>query len=117
VVQVTAVVTDRGRFVSGLDASKFRLLEDGVPQTIGHFSSEGSPLEIVVAIDVSESMTQAMPQLKNAVKKFLSALAERSGHGCGVQRQHVHADTARDQRHAAHARRRSPVGVGRHGAL
>jgi Ca-activated chloride channel family protein len=77
VVQVTAVVSDRGRFVSGLDQSRFRLLEDGVPQTIGHFTSEGSPLEIVVAIDVSESMTQAMPQLKNAVKKFLSALGPK----------------------------------------
>jgi Ca-activated chloride channel family protein len=77
VVQLTAVVTDRGRFVAGLEQSAFRLLEDGVPQTIGHFSAEGSPLEIVVAIDVSESMTQAMPQLKNAVKKFLSALGPK----------------------------------------
>jgi Ca-activated chloride channel family protein len=77
IVQVTAVVSDHGRFVSGLDQSRFRLLEDGVPQTIGHFTSEGSPLEIVVAIDVSESMTQAMPQLKNAVKKFLSALGAK----------------------------------------
>ena len=77
VVQVTAVVTDRGRFVSGLQQQAFRLLEDGVPQTIGHFSSEGSPLEIVVAIDVSESMTLAMPQLKNSVKKFLGALGAK----------------------------------------
>jgi Ca-activated chloride channel family protein len=77
VVQITAVVTDRGRFVGGLAQSAFRLLEDGVPQTIGHFSSEGSPLEIVVAIDVSESMTQAMPQLKNSVKKFLGALSPK----------------------------------------
>src|SRR5205085_8826613 len=55
----------------------FKLLEDDVTQTIGHFSSEGSPLEIVVAIDVSESMTLAMPQLKNAVKKFLAALGPK----------------------------------------
>ena len=77
VVQITAVVTDRGRFVSGLQQSQFKLMEDGVPQTIGHFSAEGSPLEIVVAVDVSESMTQAMPQLKNSVKKFLSALGPK----------------------------------------
>jgi Ca-activated chloride channel homolog len=77
VVQITAVVNDRGRFVGGLNQADFRLLEDGVPQTIGHFSAEGSPLEIVVAIDVSESMTQAMPQLKNAAKKFLSQLGPR----------------------------------------
>jgi Ca-activated chloride channel family protein len=75
VTQVTAVVHDRGRFIKGLPVSAFRLLEDGVAQTITHFSSEGSPLELVIAIDVSESMTQAMPQLKNSVKRFLSALS------------------------------------------
>jgi Ca-activated chloride channel family protein len=77
VVQVTAVVTERGRFVPGLPRQAFKLTEGGVVQTIEHFSAEGSPLEIVVAIDVSESMTQAMPQLKNAVKKFLSALGAK----------------------------------------
>jgi Ca-activated chloride channel homolog len=74
VTQVTAVVHDRGRFIKGLPASAFRLLEDNVVQKITHFSSEGSPLELVIAVDVSESMTQAMPQLKNSVKKFLGAL-------------------------------------------
>lgn len=74
VVQVTAVVSDRGRFIKGLPQSAFRLFEDGVSQAITHFSSEGSPLELVIAVDVSESMTSAMPQLKTAVKKFLSAL-------------------------------------------
>jgi Ca-activated chloride channel homolog len=77
VTQVTAVVHDRGRFIKGLPLSAFRLLEDDVPQKITHFSSEGSPLDLVVAIDVSESMTQAMPQLKNSVKKFLSALSPK----------------------------------------
>ena len=77
VVQLTAVVTERGRFVSGLSQNVFRVFENGAPQNIAHFSAEGSPLEIVVAIDVSESMTQAMPQLKNSVKKFLSALGPK----------------------------------------
>ena len=77
VTQLTAVVSDRGRFVKGLPATAFRLLEDDVPQKITHFSAEGSPLDLVVAIDVSESMTQAMPQLKNSVKRFLSALSPK----------------------------------------
>ena len=34
VVQVTAVVTDDNRFVSGLPQTAFRLIEDGVPQVI-----------------------------------------------------------------------------------
>jgi Ca-activated chloride channel family protein len=74
VVQVTAVVHDRGRFIKGLPASAFRLLENNAPQKITHFSSEGAPLEMVIAVDVSESMTPSMPQLKTSVKKFLSAL-------------------------------------------
>ena len=76
-MQVTAVVTDGGRFVPNLRRPAFKLFEDGVPQKIQHFSAEGSPLEIVVAIDVSESMTPAMPQLKNAVKKFLGGARAR----------------------------------------
>jgi Ca-activated chloride channel family protein len=77
VVQVTAVVNDGNRFVKGLDRRQFRLLEDGVPQTITHFSNEGSPLELVVAVDVSQSMAPHMPQLKNAVRKFLEALGPK----------------------------------------
>lgn len=77
VVQVTAVVNDGNRFIKGLPKEAFRLLEDGVPQAISHFSNEGSPLELVVAVDVSQSMAPNMPQLKNAVRKFLSALGPK----------------------------------------
>ncbi len=42
------------------------------------------------------------------------ARAQGPGDGGGVQRSHVHADQARDQRGAAHARHRSADGVGRH---
>lgn len=77
IVQLTAVVSDRQRFISGLPATAFRVKEDGVPQRIQHFSAEGSPLELVIAVDVSGSMTEAMPQLKNAVRRFLAALSPK----------------------------------------
>lgn len=77
VVQVTAVVNDGNRFVKGLERGRFRILEDGVPQAISHFSNEGSPLELVVAVDVSQSMAPNMPQLKNAVRGFLAALGPK----------------------------------------
>jgi Ca-activated chloride channel family protein len=77
VVQVTAVVNDGNRFVKGLTKDAFRILEDGVPQSISHFSNEGSPLELVVAVDVSQSMAANMPQLKNAVRRFLAALGPK----------------------------------------
>jgi Ca-activated chloride channel family protein len=75
VVQVTATVTDGdGQFVKGLPREKFRVKEDGVLQRITAFAGENIPLEIVVAVDVSQSMTDAMPTLKVAVRTFLEAL-------------------------------------------
>jgi len=73
VVQVTVTVSDgRGRFVRGLPQSALKVFEDKHPQSITHFASENIPLELVVAIDISGSMTQAMTKLKQAVKEFLS---------------------------------------------
>jgi VWFA-related protein len=73
VVQVTVTVSDgRGRFVPGLPQGAFHVFEDGRPQAITHFTSEDAPLELLVAIDISGSMTPAMPRLKLAVKEFLS---------------------------------------------
>jgi VWFA-related protein len=75
VVQVTVTVTDdSGHFVPNIDRSAFRILEDHVPQTITYFQSQDVPLEIIVAVDISGSMTQAMPKLKTAVKDFLAAI-------------------------------------------
>ena len=78
VVQVIATVMDgSGHFVTGLDKSAFHLEEDGRPQRISHFGAEDVPLELIVACDVSGSMTPAMPRLKTAVKEFLGAVPAR----------------------------------------
>jgi Ca-activated chloride channel family protein len=75
VVQVTVTVSDgRGRFVRGIPQTAFHVFEDGRPQTITHFASENIPLDLVAAIDISGSMTPAMPKLKLAVKDFLGAV-------------------------------------------
>ena len=58
VVQVTVTVTDdSGHFVGGIPRSAFKILEDGKPQTITYFASEDVPLELIVAVDISGSMT------------------------------------------------------------
>ncbi len=75
VVQVTATVTDdSGHFVKALTRDQFRVKEDGVPQRLTAFSGENTPLELVVAVDVSDSMRGAMTTLKAAVRAFLSAV-------------------------------------------
>jgi VWFA-related protein len=75
VVQITAVVTDnQGRFVPGLNKNDFEIKEDGVRQTISSFSDERTPLELVTAIDVSSSVTDALPGMKTASTRFLGGL-------------------------------------------
>jgi len=77
-VEVTATITDsKGKFVTGLPQSAFRVFEDERPQTIKHFTSENVPLELVVAVDVSSSMQPAMAPMKAAVKEFVSAISTR----------------------------------------
>jgi len=74
-IQVTAVVTDgSGNFVRRLPREAFRVFEDDAPQKITHFASHDIPLELTAAIDQSGSMVDAVPQLKQSVKRFLSAL-------------------------------------------
>jgi VWFA-related protein len=79
-VQVTVMVSDdEGKFITKLPADAFRVFEDGRRQTIINFASDvdESPLELVVAVDISVSMTAAMPKLKSAVKEFLGAVSPR----------------------------------------
>jgi len=77
-VQVTVTVSDDdGRFVAGIPRSAFHITEDGKPQTVGFFTSENVPLELVTAVDISGSMGPSMTKLKKAVKGFLEAVPER----------------------------------------
>jgi Ca-activated chloride channel family protein len=75
VVQVTAVVTDGdGRFVTNLKATDFKVYEDDRPRTLTNFAAENIPLELVTAIDVSSSMTDALPDVKRHAASFLGQL-------------------------------------------
>jgi Ca-activated chloride channel family protein len=73
-IKVTAVVLDGTRFVRDLPRTAFRVYEDGVRQPIAFFGSLNVDLELVVGVDISESMTDAIGEMKEAVKRFLSAL-------------------------------------------
>jgi len=75
IVQVTVTVSDgRGKFIPNLPQGAFHIFEDNRVQTITHFAAEDVPLELLVAIDISGSMSPAMPKLKTAVKEFLKSV-------------------------------------------
>ena len=63
-----------GHFVSGLPPEAFHVTKDGAPQTLTAFMSEEIPLELIVALDVSQSMTPSIPVLKTSAKAFLAGL-------------------------------------------
>ena len=119
IVQVTVSVTD-GKNSSCVDCREaaFHVFEDGQPQTISHFVSEDIPLDLVLAVDVSSSMKDAMPKVKDAVKEFLAALTPRDQVSVArIQRHDLHADAKVDRSAAAAASRRSARALGRDRAL
>jgi Ca-activated chloride channel homolog len=73
-VLVPVIVTHKGRFVRGLKKDDFEIYEDGVLQPVASLVSEDSPLELVLAIDISGSMEDALDDVKPAVKQLLSKL-------------------------------------------
>ena len=76
-VHVTASITDGRKYVHGVSKDAFRVFEDGQRQSITHFASEGVPLDLILAIDVSGSMDGSMPKVKDAVKEFLAAISPK----------------------------------------
>lgn len=75
-VNVFTTVTDfHGAPVSDLTKSDFKILEDGVPQTISIFNRESElPLNIVLAIDTSESTRRDMKLETASAKKFVHSI-------------------------------------------
>jgi Ca-activated chloride channel family protein len=78
VVQVSVLVRDaKGGFVTGLGARDFRLLEDGVPQRLTDVADEDTPLEVVMALDISASMAGAIADVRTSSRTFIGALRDR----------------------------------------
>ena len=77
VILVPVVVQDRrGRFVDDLTLEDFELFEDGLRQDASFFEAASIPLDLVLAVDFSASMTAAMGRLRFAARHFLRELPE-----------------------------------------
>lgn len=68
------VVDRRGRFVQGLTADRFSLMEDGAPQDVSTILSEDTPTSLVLALDMSASMQNELDELKRAAGAFLDGV-------------------------------------------
>jgi len=75
VVTVAPIVTDpHGRYVPGLTANNFIVLDDGQPRKIETFDAADSPLSVVLVLDVSGSMLLKIDEARRAAHAFVDAV-------------------------------------------
>jgi VWFA-related protein len=76
-VRVDVLVTDNGQPVLGLASGDFEVLDNGVPQQVDLVSFEEIPLNIVLALDMSDSVAgDRLDRLRGAAGALLPALKE-----------------------------------------
>lgn len=73
-VSVSVSVKNRNVAVAGLTVSDFRLLDDGVPQTIERVSIEGVPIDLTLFIDTSPSFIGHLNDLKDDIRTIAAVL-------------------------------------------
>ena len=75
VVNLNVSVTNaQGQYVTRLGQPDFAVFEDGVRQEIMIFKHEDLPLQMVLVLDASASMTDKMKDVQSAAKRFLQTL-------------------------------------------
>jgi Ca-activated chloride channel homolog len=75
-VRVDVLVTDRGKVVPGLRAIDFEVRDNGVPQTIDLVSFQDLSLNVILALDVSASVSgERLQHLQGAGQTLLNRLA------------------------------------------
>jgi VWFA-related protein len=74
-VRVDVLVTDNGQPVRGLGAADFELFDNGVAQRVDLVSFDEIPLNVILALDMSDSVAGArLTQLRGAGAGLLAAL-------------------------------------------
>lgn len=74
-VNLKVVVMDRqGRRVNGLIKDDFAVFEDGAQQQISHFAAEEQALNLVLLFDISISMEEVLPVVKQEALRLLESL-------------------------------------------
>jgi VWFA-related protein len=74
-VRVDVLVTDNGQPVRGLGPADFEIADNGVPQTVDLVSFDEIPLNVILALDMSDSVAgERLEQLRGAGSRVLEAL-------------------------------------------
>jgi VWFA-related protein len=69
-----SVVTKNGQFVPGLKKDNFKVLEDGVPQTLSNFNQQEAPITAVLLVEFASTNYWYLSDALNASYTFASGL-------------------------------------------
>jgi VWFA-related protein len=76
-VRVDVLVLDNGRPVRGLTAGDFEIADNGIPQQVDLVSFEQVPLDVVLALDMSDSLAgERLAHLQDAGRAVLDGLTK-----------------------------------------
>jgi VWFA-related protein len=73
-VRVDVQVAEKDRVIQGLSRSDFTLLDNGVPTPITDFGTESDPVDLMMLLDVSGSMTSYLYEVSRAAGLALQQL-------------------------------------------
>lgn len=74
-VNLSLVVTDKkGRFIPGLQAGDFVVTENQAPQEVAFFTSEVTPVTLLLLLDASTSVRESVDSIKEAASNFVTKL-------------------------------------------
>ena len=74
-VSVPVIVSDRqGRYIPGLKANDFKLLDNNTEQNLAFFDAAEEPLNVALLLDTSKSTQLVLDKIKKAAKNFLKEL-------------------------------------------
>jgi Ca-activated chloride channel family protein len=73
-VALNVTVTDGKRLIGGLGENDFSVFEDGVLQPVQFFEARNVPIDLIILLDTSASMSDKMPVVHEAAVGFLRSL-------------------------------------------
>ena len=78
-VNVSVLDGSGRRFVTDLSRNDFAIYEDGVQQQVSFFESSQVPVDLIVMLDTSSSMSDKMSVVHEAANNFLRTLRPATG--------------------------------------
>jgi VWFA-related protein len=78
------VRNEKGQMVDDLEASDFRVTDNGTPQRITHFNLGGDPISLVVVVETSSRIGPILPQIRKTGILISQTVTGPTGEGAVV---------------------------------